>query len=570
MRLAKPLIKLLSFALLSHGISVSTHHGPIATIINGTLLGTHNLHYNQDFFLGVPYAQPPVGELRFHHPQPINQSWSVKDATSYGPWCHTSPLSLPGFTQEGFQHEESEDCLTLNIVRPSGINQDAALPVLVWIYGGGFRDGSGADQRYNMSFIVDESVQMGQPIIGVSFNYRLSGFGFLQGRAVDEAGIANLGLYDQRFALQWIQENIRAFGGDSSRVTIQGESGGAVSVGHHFLAYGGRDDGLFHAGIAQSGGPLMTDPFLSLDEQDILYDDILNKTGCIGAIDSIACLRAKPASTLKAAFQDTNYYPVLDGRMVTGRTSVALREGNFVKRPLLIGANTNEGTAFAMCDSLGVDTLPEFRTMVAESTNGDRLSNSAINAFADLYVNKLSREDAENDLGHVLYSPVPSYGYLYGPVTLYIGDARFNAPRRYTAELWANHGVPSYTYRFDAVPNWVPSHTLGATHFQEIPFVFRNFDGVGHEFKPLISNSTEKQQRYHDLSRAMSRMWVSFASTLSPNAHQVPGFNGTWPVYRNDSGMNIVFGLNGTYLEPDTWREEAIRHHIESFTELVI
>ncbi|KAL3455984.1 Alpha/Beta hydrolase protein [Aspergillus heterothallicus] len=159
------------------------------TVKNGTLIGAYSSEYNQDFVLGIPYAQPPVGNLRYRHPQALNESWTAKLA--------------------GFPHEENEDCLTLNVVRPSGLNKFNKLPVLVWIHGGGLQEGGSADQRYNMTFLVQESVQIGTPVIGVSFNYRLSGFGFLPGRAINESGIANLGLYDQRKALSWIQE--RAF-----------------------------------------------------------------------------------------------------------------------------------------------------------------------------------------------------------------------------------------------------------------------------------------------------------------------------------------------------------------------
>lgn len=333
------ILQFLWLSTLSQSTSIQAQTQPVTTVNNGTLIGTRNSHYKKDFFLGIPYAQPPVGDLRFSQPRTINQSWSEKQATAYGPWCHSLPLTLPGYTQTGFEHEESEDCLTLNVVRPSGVSGNASLPVLVWIYGGGFSEGGSADQRYNMSFIVHESVKMGQPTIGVSFNYRISGFGFLQGRAVNESDAANIGLYDQRLALHWIQENIMAFGGDPSRVTIQGESAGAVSVGHHFLAYGGRDDGLFHAGIAESGRPLTTRALISLDEQDVIYNGILNSTYCTGEDDTLQCLRSLPVDTLKAAFEGVSFYPVMDGGIITDTPSIALREGHFVKRPLLIGAN---------------------------------------------------------------------------------------------------------------------------------------------------------------------------------------------------------------------------------------
>lgn len=514
MKLGYRILQLISLSILGHA-------QPVAVINNGTLIGIKNPQLHQDYFLGIPYAQPPVGSLRFNPPQPINQSWSEKQATAYGAWCHSTTLPLPGFsdTQEEVDHEESEDCLTLNIVRPSGVDDSARLPVLVWIYGGGFLVGGSADQRYNMSFLVEESVKIGQPIIAVSFNYRLSGFGLLPGRVVKEAGVANAAMYDQRLALHWVQDNIKAFGGDPARVTIHGESGGAVSVGHHFLAYGGRDDGLFHAGIAESGGPLTTRPLMPLEEQDVLYNDVLTATNCTGERDTLQCLRSLPASVLKDAFQGVDFYLVNDGKIITGPPSTLLEQGQFVKRPLLIGANTNEGTAFSVESGFGVNNAAAFREMIAHYSGGSGFTNTTLDALVDQYLNKLSDTEAQADLGTVLLSPSPEYGSLWGKVSLYVGDYQFNAGRRRVTQLWDQYGVPAYSYRFDVVPNGIPSETLGVAHFQEISFVFRNLDGVGYKANPLESTSTELQQKYRNLSTLMSGMWINFATTLSPNGH---------------------------------------------------
>jgi carboxylesterase type B len=146
--------------------------------------------------------------------------------------------------------------LTLNVVRPSGYD-GVALPVGLWIHGGGYVEGGGADHRYNLSFIVKNAAEAGIPIIGVSINYRLAGWGFLFSKELQDAGAGNLGLRDQRIALSWVHENIAAFGGDPSKVTIWGESAGAGSVGAQLVAYGGRDDGLFRGAIAESGAPTL-------------------------------------------------------------------------------------------------------------------------------------------------------------------------------------------------------------------------------------------------------------------------------------------------------------------------
>ncbi|KAE8168655.1 carotenoid ester lipase-like protein precursor [Aspergillus tamarii] len=550
-------------------ISSQNLHRPEATVKNGTLIGAYSSEYDQDFFLGIPYAQPPVGNLRYRHPQTINQTWTAKPATEYGAWCHSAPLSLPGFSQKGFTHKESEDCLSLNVVRPSGVGELNRLPVLVWIHGGGLQEGGSADQRYNMSFLVQESVRMGTPIIGVSFNYRLSGFGFLPGRAVNESGVANLGLYDQRKALVWVQENIAAFGGDPFRVTISGESSGGISVGHHFLAFGGRDDGLFSSGIAESGGPLTPSALITLDQQDVYYDKVLEHTNCTSAADTLGCLRNIPAQVLKTAFQGVSYYPVIDGAMIEGFPSLALKEGRFIKRPLLTGSNTNEGTAFSIPAGLRVDNATDFSTFATAFDTGHALSQKTISELATMYINDLSSQEIQRDLGSVSPSPGPAYGSLWGRATLYLGDSMFHAGRRYATEMWRKHKVPSYSYRFDTVPNGIDPNILGATHFQEIPFVFRNLGNQGYTVKPLSSNSTALSQEYHDLAILMSRMWISFAVTQSPNSHRVSDFNLTWPVYGLDA-RNIVFRLGDIHLERDSSRKNAIERIIRAFEEYKI
>ncbi|KAE8140477.1 Alpha/Beta hydrolase protein [Aspergillus pseudotamarii] len=557
---------------------------PVVTIRNGTLLGVHNARYHQDFFLGIPYAQPPVGGFRYEHPQSLNESWEVpKQADSYGFWCHSAPLSLPGYTQNGFHHEEDEDCLTLNVVRPSGVTPTSHLPVLVYIYGGGLQEGGSADQRYNMSFLVQESVKMGSPTIGVSFNYRVSGFGFLSGRAFKDSGLANLGLYDQRKALHWIQENIAAFGGDPTRVTIQGESSGALSVGYHLLAYDGRDDGLFRAAITQSGAPLSSAALIPLDEQEQMYQDVLDATGCATAIEAIDCLRRAPVEALKAAFQQRFFFPVMDGKFITDFPSNALKQGRFVQVPLLIGSNLNEGTGYIASGMFGpVNSPTDLRAVITGFGAGKYLTNDTLNEIVDRYL-QLPIREVRADLGTVLISPSSHYGSMYGYSTLYIGDYLVNAPKRYSAQMWAAHGTPVYSYLFAVVPNGLTPRVLGAAHFQEVAFVFRNSAGVGFTSPPLRSFDSQTERRLQDVSHQMTRMWLSFVGTLSPNNHQsrllccfsqpdyslhvVPDFKTQWPVYQKGWGANLVFRLASTTVEPDTWRSGIIQRLIAAFDE---
>lgn len=204
---------------------------PTATVTNGTYQGLYSAEYDQDFFLGMRYAQPAE---RFHLAQPLNTTWTdTALATAYPPHC-------VGYGSDDIGYTVSEDCLYLNVVRPAGTTDADKLPVAVWIHGGGLVMGGSADKRYNLSFIVQNSVELGTPIVAVSLNYRLSAYGFLCGSEALESGITNNGFRDQRQALRWINENVAAFGGDPAKVTIWGESSGAESLNAQVLAYNGQ------------------------------------------------------------------------------------------------------------------------------------------------------------------------------------------------------------------------------------------------------------------------------------------------------------------------------------------
>lgn len=158
--------------------------GPVVTLRNGTYRGIYSSSYDQDFFLGIPYAQPPTGNLRFRNPVSLNRSWTgVKNTTEYSSAC-------VGYGTSQIGYNVSEDCLYLNVIRPANL-WSGPLPVLVWIHGGGFTQGGGTDLRYNMSFIVERSVEIGQPIMAVSINYRLSAWGFLSSDEVTASGHSN-------------------------------------------------------------------------------------------------------------------------------------------------------------------------------------------------------------------------------------------------------------------------------------------------------------------------------------------------------------------------------------------
>lgn len=217
------------FGLLATGLASPIQTGPSVTIRNGTVVGRSS---NQiDSFMGIPYVKPPVGNLRLRAPQPFDAPFGTVVLSETPDACVNMNLSsqdttgLPeeavkviGRLSRNFTGPSSENCLTLNIQRPSGIKPGTKLPVLFWIHGGGFEVGTA--QQFDGTAIIKKSVEMGQPVVFVGVQYRLNAFGFLNGKELQQQGAANLGLRDQRKAMEWVAENIAAFGGDPSKVTI--------------------------------------------------------------------------------------------------------------------------------------------------------------------------------------------------------------------------------------------------------------------------------------------------------------------------------------------------------------
>ncbi|PCH06537.1 Carboxylesterase, type B [Penicillium occitanis (nom. inval.)] len=447
---------------------------PTVDVLNGTYYGIHNQHYDQDFFLGVPYAHQPVGDLRLQIPHSLNTSWTgPRNATEYSPSCL-------GYNQST---GASEACLTLNVVRPSGTKPEDKLPVAVWIYGGGFTSGSSSNQKYNLSFIVDQSVQMGTPMIAVSLNYRLHCWGFMWSQEVKDAGVGNLGFRDQRLALHWIQENIAAFGGDPSMVTIWGESAGANSVGTQLIAYGGRDDHLFRAAISESGAPSTYYRYQSPADWQPYYDAIVEAAGCSPASDTLGCLREVPTSTLYDIFNNASIVPVhtlsglagpqfvqvIDNDFIQESATLQLQQGKFVQVPYLIGGNADEGTSFAVP---GVNTTDDFKKVISNWG----LDNATTDILAALYP-----DIPEIGIPATMTSAPPAgYGAMYKRVAAFQGDVNIHAARRLASQIWRKYNVPAYSYLFDVINNGAGPN-VGADHGSEIAYVFNNVDGVGYD-----------------------------------------------------------------------------------------
>ncbi|KAL4897360.1 Alpha/Beta hydrolase protein [Aspergillus ambiguus] len=524
---------------------------PTAHVLNGTYAGVQNAHYRQDFFLGMPYAQQPVGNLRFTVPKSLNESWEgEREAKEYSDTC-------VGYGSDQIWYPSSEACLTINVVRGSSVNERSNLPVGVWIHGGGFFEGSSADKRYNLSAIVANSHEIGKPFIGVSFNYRLSAWGFLSSSQTSGSGNTNLGLRDQRLALQWIQENIKAFGGDPNKVTIWGESAGGASVGYHLIAYGGRDDGLFRAGIMESGSSIYYGSNNATGYQS-LYDDLTAKVNCSDSTDSLQCLREVPFEELNAAINGTNgksqynFSPVIDGDFVREWGSIQLRNHQFVKVPILAGTNTDEGVSWA---PVGINTTKQFYDFL---TGGGGLTQFKIPPLVARRILELYPDDPAQGIPEFLGNErVPSKGYQWRRISAYQGDFWMHANRRRQCEAWTETSTPAYCYRFNMRAGDKP-YIEGAQHFEEVSFVFNNIQGQGyHDGKPFAGMPGS----YTQLSRLMTRMWASFIHDLDPNSGITNETTVEWEPYGLESPVDMLFDANVTgygHMEPDTWRKEAI------------
>lgn len=281
------LLPLLPLALAAPA-QVQKRAGPTVTAPSPQATVAGKSSSGVETFNGIPYAQPPIGQLRLKPPQPITSAVGKVDGAAAPRGCpqfffsvadNNFPTNVLGtlLNTPLFQavQNSGEDCLTINVQRPAGTKADAKLPVLFWIFGGGFE--LGATSMYDGTSLVAESVAQGKPIIFVAVNYRVGGFGFMPGKEVLQDGSTNLGLLDQRLGLQWTADNIAAFGGDPDKVTIWGESAGAISVMDQMLMYDGdntyKGKSLFRGGIMNSGSIVPTQ-FADSKKSQAIYDTV--------------------------------------------------------------------------------------------------------------------------------------------------------------------------------------------------------------------------------------------------------------------------------------------------------
>ncbi|KAK9489388.1 alpha/beta-hydrolase [Lipomyces doorenjongii] len=521
-------------------VTAFTNSPPRVTVTNGTLVGL-NLHdFGQHAFLGIPFAEPPDGNLRFRHPRPYDSNWNIRNATEYG-------YSCPGYAQFSQNRTMKEDCLTINVVKPDFIKEGDDVPVLVWIYGGGYNGGSSADPTYNLSYIVNSSVAIDKPIIAVSFNYRLSVFGFITGDDIYREGSANAGFFDQRLALKWVQENIAAFGGDHKKVTIWGESAGAFSVAYQTVAFDGNHENLFRAAIMESGTALGP-TFAHTDKYIDNYKNLTDSLNCTNATVPLDCLRAIKYEDFYALVNPYVWGPIIDGNFLTKSPATLMNEGSFAPVSLLVGSNTDEGTAPFWGPRGTLNTTEDVRNWLYSLWP---LPPATVEEFLKLYPDNPALGCPFN-AGNISFA---DQGLQYKRGAAIAGDVFIQAGRRETAQKFAQKGNTVYSYRFDQYPwngvvNLIATVApVYATHYSEIVYVFNNPSST-------IPNTLGPYQSDHDLSDLMVRSYIAFVHDLDPNRHGIDKIP-YWPEY-GDKASNFVFKANSSRAENDDFRKEQL------------
>ncbi|KAK0203479.1 sterol esterase [Desarmillaria ectypa] len=434
------------FFLLHLSISFNLVNGsPTATLPYGTFQGYYS--GNLSVFLGVPFASPPLGSLRFAPPQAPVVIDGIQNATSFGAACpqqqSTIPDVLPFNISMGSPSNVSEDCLTVNVWAPT--NASESLPVVMWIYGGGFE--TGYTEAYDATDLVERSLILNEPVVFVSANYRVNAFGFLGGKEVQDAGLSNVGLRDQRFAMQWIQSYISIFGGDPTRVTLWGESAGAISVGLHLLYNGRTTDGLFRGIFMQSGAPWTT---RNISYGQPTFDRIADETGCNTSGSVIDCLRDVPYDTLMTAintlppvFNYTSlnlaFQPYNDGLILAQNAQKAVQQGQFAQVPSVAGSCADEGSFFSL-GSTNITTDPEFLGYV-NTMYFPELPSGQMSVISSAYPDDPAEGSPFGSGNNYTLTPE------YKRIAAFNGDNSFQAPRRHFLNA-ASQTQPAWAYLY--------------------------------------------------------------------------------------------------------------------------
>jgi para-nitrobenzyl esterase len=468
---------------------IQTDKGPVQGVVMG----------NTRAFLGIPYAAAPVGPLRWKPPQPAAAWTAPLDASKKGPWCPqldaTSAKPTTG---------TSEDCLTINVWTPL-VEPAQPAPVMVWIHGGGFTLGSGAEATYDGQKLAEAT-----GAVVITLNYRLGPLGFLAHAALEseDAAHPSTGMYgfeDQRAALAWAKANAGKFGGDPAKITLFGESAGGISTCLHLVSP--KSQGLFQRAILESGPcGIVRGTAKDAEPQG---DALATALGCTDPANLLACLRGKTADEVLTALPNkkgfiagdgASWLPSADGFNVPELPDKLLGAGSVAKIPVILGTNKNEGALFL--------------------TLAGGVADEA--AFQALMEGVFPGHGAEI----VAKYPVASFSSATEAAGVAFGDGAFVCPTRRTARWLAKAGASPFLYHFVHAPTSGLFSSLGAFHSVELPFVF------GNAYLGITLDADEQK-----LSQAIQGYWSSLASDGTPKGAK------DWPLYAEAADESLVLDL---------------------------
>ena len=463
-----------------------------------------------EIYKGIPYAEAPIGDLRFREPHPKKNWDGVKDCIKFGSIAPQHQQDDPKLNLE-----ENEDCLYLNVWTPGSDNYKR--PVMVWIHGGGFFIGTGSRPRSDGTRLAAYG-----DIVVVSFNYRIGALGFLNLPEIPP----NLGIQDQVAALKWVNNNIELFGGDPDNVTIFGESAGGQSV-LILLAIPSAQD-LFHQAIVQSGSanPLNFVPKKSREGALKFIKKLNIDVNNVGQLREIAL--EKILKTQKKMVGDllnldkSPFWPFLDGRIIPEQPIEIFFKGNNQKIPLMIGYNENElGFLSNLLKESGNVKRKVILTFVKSNIKNIGIKDDVLNKLIETYKLELKKSYSDNP-------------FLYWDGIL--SDSMFKIPIIRVLEALVNHQSNIYCYMFS-----YKSPKFGfALHTFEIPFVFDTIDKFD-----VAEGAVEFSEDSRRLTKIMMDTWLAFARTGRPDNDKIP----SWPSYDLDKGAIMKLSINPEVME---------------------
>ena len=516
---------------------------------NGVIESTAAPRVGVRSFKGIPFAQPPMGDLRWREPQPVKNWNGIRNADRFGPRCMQWP---PGNVDTSRGSGTSEDCLYLNVWTSAKSAKDR-LPVLVYIYGGAFQNGDGSELPY------DGESMARQGIVAVSINHRNGIFGFFVHPAlVTESphhAAGNYGLLDQAAALQWVQRNIAAFGGDVNRVIVAGESSGSMSVGA--LMASPLSKNLIAGAIGESGSIIYQSEYAPRSLADAAQDGA--KFGAAAGATTLAALRAMTAAQIQDAERvqadaaaargvEWSYYRFfedIDGYFLPKPPMAIYEAGEQAKIPLLAGSNTAEQPANAVLGDR--DPTPDVLANAIRKFYGDR-ADPVLKAYAATTTDEVYEAAAHlasarfmswstwkwTEL-HMKTGGKPVYRYLYAH------------PRPLPLAMPAQPGSGTSTASKGSVTDGIqrPSAPLGARHGVEIVYAMGNLD---------LDTRYPWEPADYEVSKVMQAYFVNFIKTGNPNGPGVPD----WPAYRADTGYQRMRIDVKSQAEPEAHRDRYL------------